>query len=100
MVMKLTSDAAIQVCERAASYGLVVSRVEGGVWHFPGFEARLDCIWDGVDPPIDIFLAKKNNNFAANFIGSESRIHNVFIVTSFAVGGVISQRKYFSREKK
>ncbi|WP_244102159.1 hypothetical protein [Burkholderia ambifaria] len=54
IVMKLSTEAAIAVCEQAAQHGLVVARIEGGIWHFPGFEARLDCIWDGADPPIDL----------------------------------------------
>jgi len=61
VVMKLSADAAIAVCERAAQHGLVVVRVEGGIWHSPGFEARLDCIWDGADPPVVFDIAKKQS---------------------------------------
>jgi len=50
-LMKLSADAAIRVCLTAASRGLVVARIEGGIWHHPGFEARGDCIWDGANPP-------------------------------------------------
>lgn len=32
-LMKLNVDAAIEVCLRAAAHGLVVARVEGGIWH-------------------------------------------------------------------
>jgi len=82
IVMKLSTDAAVAVCERAAQHGLVVARIEGGIWHFPGFEARLDCIWDGADPPIDLDAAERNNQRAAEFIRSESPPHDVFLVTS------------------
>ncbi|MGF6731033.1 hypothetical protein OKW50_003114 [Paraburkholderia youngii] len=82
IVMRLSSDAAIAVCERAAQHGLVIARIEGGIWHSPGFEARLDCIWDGVDPPVDVGAAEQNNLAAAEFIRSETPVHDVFIVTA------------------
>mgnify|MGYP006361800099 CR=1 FL=1 len=85
--MKLSTDAAIAVCEQAAARGLVVGRVEGGFWHAPGFEARLDCIWDGVDPPVDFNAAEKNNILAANFIRSERASHDVFIITAPSMTG-------------
>jgi len=80
--MKLSADAAIAVCERAGQHGLIIARIEGGIWHFPGFEARLDCIWDGVDPPVDDGVAEQNNLAAAEFIRSESEVHDVFVVTA------------------
>lgn len=82
VVMKLSADAAIAVCERASQRGLVIARIEGGIWHSPGFEARLDCIWDGVDPPVDIGAAEQNNLAAAEFIRSEREAHDVFVVTA------------------
>lgn len=82
VVMKLSVDAAISICEQAAERGLVISRVEGGIWHSPGFEARLDCIWDGVDPPVDFSAAEQNNFAAAGFIRSESKTHDVFVLTA------------------
>ncbi|MDR2220534.1 MAG: hypothetical protein LBE24_08160 [Methylobacillus sp.] len=82
ITMRLSIDAAISVCEQAAKEGFVVARIEGGIWHFPGIEARLDCIWDGVDPPVDFETAEKNNLRAAEFIRSESQIHDVFIITA------------------
>lgn len=45
IVMKLTAEAAIAVCEQAAEHGVVVARIEGGIWRNPGFEARVDCIF-------------------------------------------------------
>ncbi|MGD1326115.1 colicin immunity protein [Pandoraea pnomenusa] len=82
VVMKLSADAAIAVCERAARHGLVIARIEGGIWHSPGFEARLDCIWDGVDPPVERVAAEQNNLAAVAFIRSESVVHDAFVVTA------------------
>ncbi|WP_084152375.1 colicin immunity protein [Burkholderia sp. A1] len=87
VVMKLSADAAIAVCERAAQHGLAIARIEGGIWHFPGFEARLDCIWDGVDPPVDVGAAEQNNLVAADFIHSETQVHDVFVVTALQIAG-------------
>ena len=80
-VMKLTPTAAIGVCKEAAGRGLVVARIEGGIWHNPGFEARFDCIWDGSDPPINRQQAELNNLRAAEFVQSESTTHGAFILT-------------------
>ncbi|MGE8567061.1 MAG: colicin immunity protein [Achromobacter sp.] len=82
VIMKLSTDAAVEVCELAAQRGLVVARIEGGIWHSPGFEARLDCIWDGADPPVELKVAEENNMEAANFIRSEREMHDVFIITA------------------
>lgn len=81
VVMKMTPGAAISVCEQARSHGFFISRIEGGIWHNPGFEARLDCIWDGVDCFIDEVSAGENNKSAAMFIAGEALVHDVFIVT-------------------
>jgi hypothetical protein len=87
IVMKLTPDAAIDVCECAVESGLVIARIEGGIWHFPGFEARLDCIWDGVSPPVDFDVAERNNIAAANFIREERAVHDAFIITAPSLAG-------------
>lgn len=87
IVMKLTSDAAIEVCESAVESGLVIARVEGGIWHFPGFEARLDCIWDGVSPPVEYEVAEINNIAAADFIRGERTVHDAFIITAPSLAG-------------
>jgi hypothetical protein len=81
-VMRLTPLAAIAVCRDAANHGLVIARVEGGIWHNPGFESRLDCIWDGADPPISVDDAIKNNEIAAGFIEEEQNEHSAFILTA------------------
>ncbi|MDR3322640.1 MAG: hypothetical protein LBS89_00340 [Zoogloeaceae bacterium] len=82
VVMKVSADAAIAICKVAVKHGLVVARIEGGIWHTPGFEARLDCIWDGVDPPVDYETTKRNNQLAADFICSEQGEHDVFVITA------------------
>ncbi|MDF2077559.1 hypothetical protein P2Q70_23480 [Pseudomonas mendocina] len=66
--MRLSPEAAIGVCERAASEGVVVSRIEGGIWLNPGFESRLDCIWDGADPPLAQAAAHTNRGKGDRFI--------------------------------
>ncbi|WP_423197590.1 MULTISPECIES: colicin immunity protein [unclassified Cupriavidus] len=87
VVMKLSTNAAVAVCESAVEHGLVIARVEGGIWHAPGFEARLDCIWDGVDPPVDRRMAEQNNCAAAAFIRLESGMHDVFVLTAPSMTG-------------
>lgn len=82
VVMKVSANAAVAICERAAQRGLVIARVEGGIWHAPGFEARLDCIWDGVDPPVDQRTAEQNNHAAAEFVRTEQAVHDVFVITA------------------
>src|SRR4026209_2272366 len=79
--MKLSPDAAIAVCVQAAERGLLISRIEGGIWHGATFEARLDCIWDGRDPPIKESEAALNNARAADFIRGETSVHNAFVIT-------------------
>jgi len=87
IVMKLTPEAAIEVCERAAKRGLLVSRIEGGIWRNPGFEARIDCIWDGAEPPLDAKAAHANNLTAIEFIRSELPEHDTFIITMLPITG-------------
>lgn len=86
-VMKLSPSAAIAVCRTAAHNGLVIARVEGGVWCSPGFEARLDCIWEGADPPISIEAAAKNNLVAGEFILRQGAVHTAFILTAAPLSG-------------
>lgn len=86
-VMKLTAGAAIAVCAEAAAHDLVVVRVEGGIWHHPGFEARLDCIWDGADPPLGRSVAENNNARAASFVVRVQDGHGAFILTTAPISG-------------
>ena len=78
-VMKLTTNAAVNVCQLAAKQNIRVNRVEGGIWHSPGFESRLDCIWDAKDWLKGNNL--KNNMLAIDFIREEAPNHQVFIVS-------------------
>ncbi len=87
VVMKLTATAAQDVCIKAFGQGFVVVRIEGGIWHNPGFEARLDCIWDGIDPPISEAEAVINNARALAMICEENKVHDTFVVTTALLAG-------------
>jgi hypothetical protein len=86
-VMKLSRQAASDVCLDAADRGLLVVKIEGGILQGNRFEARLDAIWDGADPPTDYEAAQKNNACAADFVSSRNEAYNAFIVTSAPIGG-------------
>jgi len=82
--MKLTRDAAIATCEYASEIGFFVWRIEGGVWHNPGFEARVDSIWDGgFDPGLSALI--ENNERAVSFLKEEPVEIDAFIVTTTVV---------------
>lgn len=85
--MKLARNAAVALCVSAAERGIIIVMVEGGIFRKPTFEARLDAIWAGADPPIEQEAADKNNLAAAEFIRSRSNDYNAFIVTSAPVTG-------------
>ncbi|MDF1585606.1 colicin immunity protein [Marinimicrococcus flavescens] len=87
-LMLMTPDAAVDACMKAVDRGIVVVRVEGGIWHSDTgpFEMRYDCIWDGDDPPMNSENALENNVRAADFIRSMN--YNAFIL------GVASIRGY------
>jgi hypothetical protein len=80
-IMKLTPAAAMDVCKEAAARRLIVLGVEGGIRSDEGFEARIDCIWDGRGTQVDQVKAEENNLRAADFINKKSSEHNAFIVT-------------------
>jgi len=82
-VMKLDREAAVEVCLEVASRGLLVLRIEGGIWSNRTFEARLDAVWDEADPPIEEKEADENNRAAANFILSCPSDYDAFIITAF-----------------
>lgn len=92
-VMKLSADAAIEVCLLAGRHGLVVARIEGGIWHHPGFEARVDCIWDGANPPVGLSDAEANNKNAAYFIKQEMSVHDAFVITAPSTSGWPHRRR-------
>ncbi|WP_422649918.1 colicin immunity protein [Cupriavidus sp. H18C1] len=84
---KLSTAAAVAGFEKAIEYGLVIARVEGGIWHEPGFEARIDCIWDGDEPPVAPNAARRNNRLAAEVVRSEGAVHDVFVITASTLNG-------------
>lgn len=81
-IMKLTPDAAVSVCNESTKIGATVSIVEGGLWHSPGFEARLDCIWHGLYKEMDKQKVMENNLKAVEFINDNKDSHNAFVVTT------------------
>jgi hypothetical protein len=88
-VMKLSREAAVAVCLNAVRRGLLILKIEGGIWaegtfEAGTFEARLDAIWDGADPPVAEIEASENNRAAADFIRSQPRSHNAFIITALS----------------
>lgn len=85
--MKLSTEAAIAVCTEATERRILASRIGGGIWHNPGFEVRIDCIWDGADPPIDLSGAHMNNLRAIEFIRSELAEYDTFILTTPSITG-------------
>lgn len=93
VVMKLTPSAAMGVRREAATRGVIVVRIEGGIWHNPNFEARYDCIWDGDDPPISEEHAHQNNLVAIEFIESEMDIHKAFVLTTAPITGYLHKIK-------
>jgi Colicin-E5 Imm protein len=86
-IMELTPAAAIDVCKKAATRRLIVLGVEGGIRNNARFEARLDCIWDGLGTQLDQAKADENNLKAAEFIKKRGGEHNAFIVTVAPIAG-------------
>lgn len=80
-VMCLAPDAARNVCLAAVDHGLLIWRVEGGIWRHPCFEARLDCILEGIDPPVARAEAELNNTRAADFVVTMRASHSAFVLT-------------------
>jgi len=81
--MKLTPDAAADVCRSAAARGLAVLIVEGGIWRDPGFEPRVDCIWNSC---IKLLSSREGmillNKEACEFVeDSARRGHSAFILS-------------------
>lgn len=91
-VMKLGRDAATELCQKALAYELLIVKIEGGIWRDATFEARLDAIWDGREPPIANNVAKKNNLQAASFIDSCDKNYNAFIITVISTAGYLTRQ--------
>ena len=81
-VMRLTRHSAIHVCEQAFDKGLLITMIEGGNWQHPGFMSRLDSIWSWKYPPVTREIAKINNKAAVEFIISNCKERDVFILTT------------------
>ncbi|WPO98274.1 colicin immunity protein [Pseudomonas sp. HR96] len=87
VTMKISADAAVAICERAAQRGLVIARIEGGIWRAPGFEARLDCIWDGVEPPCRSENGRSEQSCSGRIRGAEKAVHDVYVLTAPRMSG-------------
>jgi hypothetical protein len=83
----LTSDAALRVCAEAAARGLLVYRIEGGIWREGrGCEMRLGAIWDSqVDPPIAVAVANTNNLRLASMVRNDPESCDTFVVSMMAI---------------
>jgi len=91
--MKFSRSAAEEVVEKLSSHRLIAVRIEGGAWRDPGFEARLDQIWDSViDPPISEKLAYQSNRDAANFIRTRPSMIDTFIITVAPITGYVHKQ--------
>lgn len=81
--IQMSRECARQVCLLAQAHRQVVLCIEGGIWHNPGFEARLDAIWDR-----DKFATyskddvQKTNEQAAESVGFDNKLCDAFIVTT------------------
>jgi hypothetical protein len=60
--MQLARSAGIEVMLSAINYGLIVMKYEAGIWHSPGFEARIDGIMWCPDPFAESYEAVEENN--------------------------------------
>jgi hypothetical protein len=91
-IMKLDREAALDLCLQAATRELVLIKIEGGIWRNGKFEARLDAIWDGSDPPLSRGEAGENNARAADFIRSTAAGYNAFVATTASIEGYAHKR--------
>lgn len=84
-IMKFSASAAIDICRECIKKSIYIWRIEGGIWHNPGFEARVDCIWDSsYHPNLKVNInVEENNTLAEEFIREESDIHDTFIITIY-----------------
>jgi hypothetical protein len=86
--IRLTRQAAIDVCRECNRRGWLAGRIEGGFHHPPHFfEARLDGIWDGLDPPASPAQIEQNNAAACDFIRQLPAAFSIFLVTVLGDGG-------------
>lgn len=80
--MRLTREAAIDICRHAKDYDILIWRIEGGIWHNLGFQPWIDALWDSqYDPPVLEKNAILNNLLAMENIIEEDVQYNAFILT-------------------
>jgi hypothetical protein len=79
--MVLDADVAQKVIDQCSDRDLAIIRVEGGFVHEHEFEARLDCIWDGIDTLVTFKQLRDNNEKAKQFVEIEKSDHNGFVLT-------------------
>jgi hypothetical protein len=78
--MRLTREAAQKVCKQSIDKNLIITWVDGGIWHFPGFEPR-DAVWYSQKNTIGSLEDLKRNNLSAlKSINDEMIEINVFII--------------------
>ena len=82
--MKLAKPAACEVIATCSKRGIGISIVEGGIWHEPGFEARLDAIWhsefDRAEAVADVTA---NNLLARRFVDELPGKYDTAIISTF-----------------
>jgi hypothetical protein len=81
-LMRLTPDAAIELCNALREKDVVVVCVEGGIWNDGKFQARLDTIWTGKKPPMNPVDLAINNEKAIASILEDREQCNAFIVST------------------
>jgi hypothetical protein len=81
-LMRLTPDAAIELCNHLKEKNIVVVCVEGGIWNDKKFQARLDAIWTGKKPPMNPVDLAINNDRAIASILEDREQCNAFIVST------------------
>lgn len=87
----MTVEGARGVCQSAADRELIVVRIEAGYLEGQSFEARLDGIWDGQDPPVDVESVTENNQDALAYIEKMSTEYNGFVITVAPIIGYMHQ---------
>ncbi|MEL1249449.1 hypothetical protein [Aurantiacibacter gilvus] len=82
--MMLTRPAAAEAISCCSAKGIAVSIVEAGIWHEPGFEARLDGIWHSeFDAKSDVDCIDENNSRALQFIVGLPQAYDTAIISTF-----------------
>ena len=67
----LSGPAAVNACLLAGLCDLYVGRIEGGIFHDPGFGSRMDSIWHAIKEPESREEAVRWNQDAAAFVRNQ-----------------------------